>query len=79
MNEIIVAIATSGATLIGTIITVIANSKLTNYKIDELQKKVEKHNNVIERTALLEQSNKAMWRSIDEIKSEVEKIKEAEK
>ena len=39
------------ATLIG----IIASSKLTVYRIEQLEIKVDKHNNVIERTFKLEQ------------------------
>lgn len=41
-------------TLVGTIITVISGNKLMAYRISELEKKVDKHNNLIERTYALE-------------------------
>lgn len=45
----------SGAfTLVGTILGVVASAKMTNYRIEQLEKKVEKHNNVVERTFKLE-------------------------
>lgn len=44
--------------LLGTIITVWSGSKLTAYRIEQLEKKVEKHNNVIERTQVLEEKMK---------------------
>ena len=47
-----------------------------NYRIDELTKKVEKHNNVVERMALQERETKAIWKRIDEIKEELEKESE---
>lgn len=49
---------------------------LMNYRIDELTKKVEKHNNVVERMALQERETKAIWKRIDEIKEELEKESE---
>ena len=61
------------------ITTMISNNKantLMIYRIDELTKKVEKHNNVVERMALQERETKAIWKRIDEIKEELEKESE---
>ena len=46
-----IAIALIGLTgsLVGSLIGVIAASKLTQYRLEQLEKKVDKHNNVIER------------------------------
>lgn len=33
----------------------VANSQMTKYRIDQLEKKVEKHNNIIQRTYVLEE------------------------
>ena len=41
-------------TLGGTFGGILATSKLTNYRIEQLEKKVDKHNNLIERTYRLE-------------------------
>lgn len=54
-GTVIVSIISSVLTLIGVIITVIAGSKKTEWRISELERKVEKHNNVIERVYKLEQ------------------------
>jgi uncharacterized protein Yka (UPF0111/DUF47 family) len=55
MSEaIIVALLSLAGTLIGSIFGILAANKLTNYKIEQLEKKVEKHNQVIERVFKLE-------------------------
>lgn len=55
MSEvIIVAILSLVGTLIGSLGGILTASKLTNYRIEQLEKKVEKHNNVIERVYNLE-------------------------
>lgn len=54
MNEILITAITSVATLIATIITVWSGNKLTAYRIEQLEKKVEKHNNLIARTYEIE-------------------------
>lgn len=53
-DTIIVALISGAFTLVGTILGVVASAKMTNYRIEQLEKKVEKHNNVVERTYALE-------------------------
>ena len=58
------------------IATMFSNNKsnaLMNFRIDELTKKVEKHNNVVERMALQERETKAIWKKIDKLENENEK------
>ena len=40
---------------IGSLVGIVVNSKLTNYRLEQLEKKVDKHNNLIERTYSLEE------------------------
>lgn len=54
-NEIIIALIGLGGSALGSLIGIVANSKLTNYRIEQLEKKVDKHNNLIERTYKLEE------------------------
>lgn len=55
MSEtIIVAILSLVGTLIGSILGILAANKLTNYRLEQLEKKVEKHNNLVERMYNLE-------------------------
>lgn len=55
MSEtIIVAFLSLIGTLLGTFGGIIASNKLTNYRIEQLEKRVEKHNNVVERMYKLE-------------------------
>lgn len=54
-NEIIVAILSLFGTALGGVVSVFTANKLTNYKIDELKKAVEKHNGLIDRVYKLEQ------------------------
>lgn len=42
-------------TAIGTFGGILTSNKLTNYRIEQLEKKVDKHNTVIERTYRLEE------------------------
>lgn len=54
-NEILVALIGLAGSAIGSLCGVLVSSKLTQYRIEQLEKKVEKHNNLVERTYQLEQ------------------------
>ena len=55
MNEaIIVALLGFAGTLLGSLFGVLAAQKLTQYRLSQLEEKVNKHNNLIERTFRLE-------------------------
>lgn len=41
--------------LLGSLIGVIVSSKLTQYRLEQLEKKVDKHNNVVERMYAIEE------------------------
>ena len=53
-DTIIVGLLSLGGTLAGTLGGILATNKLTLYRIEQLEKKVDKHNNVIARTYQLE-------------------------
>lgn len=63
-TEIIVALIAVGGGLLGSLGGVIASSKLTTYRIRQLENKVEKHNTVIERTYKLEETEAVMQEQI---------------
>lgn len=63
-TEIIVALIAAGGGLLGSLVGVIASSKLTTYRIQQLENKVEKHNTVIERTYKLEETEAVMQEQI---------------
>lgn len=48
-DTIIVAVLSLLGSLVGTLGGIAINSKLSNYRIEQLEKKVDKHNNLIER------------------------------
>ena len=63
-TEIIVALIAAGGGLLGSLGGVIASSKFTTYRIQQLENKVEKHNTVIERTYKLEETEAVMQEQI---------------
>nr|DAZ50040.1 MAG TPA: hypothetical protein [Caudoviricetes sp.] len=52
--DALISFLSIGGTLIGTFAGIVVSNKLTIYRIDQLEKKVEKHNNLVERTYQLE-------------------------
>jgi predicted CDP-diglyceride synthetase/phosphatidate cytidylyltransferase len=54
-DTVILAFISLIGTLSGTFGGIMVSSKLTNYRIEQLEKKVEKHNGVIDRTYKLEE------------------------
>ena len=56
MSEgVIVALVSLLGTLFGTFGGIVTGTKLTNYRIEQLEKRVEKHNHLVERTYELEE------------------------
>lgn len=55
-NTVIVALVSLLGTVIGTFGGIMASNKLTVYRIEQLEAKVNKHNNLIERTFKLEEA-----------------------
>ena len=53
-NSVIVALLSLLGTLAGSFAGIVTANKLTNYRIQQLEEKVEKHNHVIERVYKLE-------------------------
>ncbi|MGL4645037.1 hypothetical protein [Vagococcus fluvialis] len=69
MSEpILVAFITLVGSGIGTIGGILASSKLTNHRLEQLEKKVEKHNNIVERTYKLEGQMREAEHDIMEMK-----------
>lgn len=56
--DFLTGVASLIASLVGTFGGIITSTKLTNYQINELKKRVDKHNNVIERTYKLQEEGK---------------------
>ena len=52
--EITIALLSLTGTLGGSLLGVLASSSLTRYRIEQLEKKVAAHNNIVERTYKLE-------------------------
>lgn len=67
-EAIIVAILALIGTLGGTFGGILTANKLTNYRIEQLEKKVEKHNQVIDRVYKLEKAEAVMEEEIEHLR-----------
>lgn len=74
-SSIVVAIITGGMALLGTIISNYRNNSKTLYRIEQLEKKQDKHNSVIERVFLCEETNKVHEERIQNLKEQLEYLK----
>ena len=70
-STIIVGVLSLIGTLVGSLGGIMTANRLTNYRIQQLEKKVEKHNSVIERVYMLEKHEAVID---EEIKTANEKI-----
>ena len=69
MSEgVVVALITGGLAVVSNIIIVVFNNSKTLYRIDQLEKKVEKHNQFIERMYSAEAHIDAIEDDIKELK-----------
>ena len=72
-ETVLVAILSLIGTLVGSLFGILTANKLTNYRIEQLEKKVEKHNSVIERVYRLEEEEKFIEQEIEHMKNEQRK------
>lgn len=63
-SEIIVGLLSLAGTLIGSIAGIMTSNKLAMYRIEQLERKVDKHNSMIERTYKLEEQQAVLEEKI---------------
>lgn len=72
MNEtIIIAIIGFLGTVLGSGMGVLAAARLTNYRLEQLEKKVNLHNNVVERVYELEKKEAILAQHVEDLHNEV--------
>lgn len=72
---IIIALVTGGLAVVSNLLVANASNSKTLYRLSELEKKVEKHNQVVERFLILERDEETQWKRIDELRGDMEDIK----
>ena len=71
LAEITVSLIAFAGTLVGSLGGILAANKLSSYR-EQLEKKVAKHNNLVERMYAVESSVKSAHHRIDDLRNEIE-------
>lgn len=69
-EAVIIAIIGFLGTVVGSGLGILASAKLTNYRLEQLEKKVNLHNNVIERVYLLEKQEAVLEQHVEDLLEE---------
>lgn len=71
MNEIIVGILSLVGTLLGSLFGILAANKLVNYRLQQLERKVDLHNNAVERLFKVEGQVVELQHDIKDLKGKL--------
>ena len=77
-KEIIVALIGAIPAIVVAAVSIISNNQIVQVKIEELTKKVEKHNEIVERTYKLESDVQTAFNKIDEGRERIERLEDRE-
>lgn len=69
-STIIVALISLVGTLAGSLCGIMVSSKLTNYRIEQLEKKVDRHNNFAEKIPLINERLDEITRRLEVVEHE---------
>lgn len=69
-STIVVALISLVGTFVGSLGGILVSSKLTNYRIEQLEKKVDKHNNFAEKIPILSTKIDMISQRVEELEHE---------
>lgn len=75
-ENVIIAIISALPAIIVALVSIVSNNKIISFKIEELEKKVEKHNQVVERMAVIERDVKTAFNRIDDVRTDMERLED---
>lgn len=78
-ENIITSLITLCGSGIGALLGIVINTKLSNYRIEQLEKKVDKHNNLIERVYKIESTIEVVEEQIKVINHRIEDLEDTKK
>ena len=73
-ESVIVALLSLIGTLFGSLFGILTANKLTNYRIQKLEEKVEKHNKVVERVYHLETLDQVIEEKLESVNEKIERL-----
>jgi len=65
--SVLVALLSLAGTLIGTLGGILVSSKLTNYRLQQLENKVDKHNNFAEKIPVLQEQIRGLTERLEDL------------
>ena len=74
-SEVIVGILSLVGTLTGSVTAIMVSNRLTVYRIEQLEKKVNAHNNLVERTYKLEENEHVVFEKLKVINHRIDDLK----
>lgn len=69
MSDLLVALMSLAGTMLGTFGGIVTSGKLTNFRIEQLEKKVDRHNNFAERIPIIEEKIKTANHRISDLEA----------
>lgn len=79
MNEaILVSLIGLAGSCTGSVLGIMASAKLTRYRLEQLEKKVQAHNNLIERTYRLEDAQNLLNEKVKVANHRIDDLEKAE-
>ena len=77
MNELLIILLPALIGAVPALIVAINTNRLIAYRVDELAKKIEETNRVVERIYKIESDMNTMWQRHDELKEQIREIKKS--
>ena len=71
--SILVALLSLVGTLFGSLAGIVVSSKLTNYRLEQLEKKVDKHNNFAEKIPVLQEQIRGLSERLEDLERRSDK------
>ena len=71
--SILVALLSLAGTLIGTLGGILVSSKLTNFRLEQLENKVDKHNNFAEKIPVLQEQIRGLSERLEDLERRSDK------
>ena len=68
-TEVVVALLSLVGTLIGTLGGIVVSTKLSNYRIEQLEKKVDKHNGFGEKIPVIQEQIKVINHRLEDLEA----------
>ena len=71
--SVLVALLSLAGTLIGTLGGILVSSKLTNFRLEQLENKVDKHNNFAEKIPVLQEQIRGLSERLEDLERRSDK------